>query len=128
MAKKIYDILPPNKVNKPKEAVNIFIDHKKKRTRKALEQPQPIKKRFALKEILVGGGIIVFLCGIYLYNVLQSVQVEILPKLEVLALSEKVMADISVKEVDIAKKKVSPPVFLVRKTGSTGIYRTGSGP
>ncbi|OGZ64675.1 MAG: hypothetical protein A3A98_01610 [Candidatus Staskawiczbacteria bacterium RIFCSPLOWO2_01_FULL_40_39] len=126
MAKKIYDILPPNKVNKPKEAVNIFIDHKKKRTRKALEQPQPIKKRFALKEILVGGGIIVFLCGIYLYNVLQSVQVEILPKLEVLALSEKVMADISVKEVDIAKKMIPAQYFSEEKSGSREFDATGS--
>ena len=126
MAKKIYDILPPNKVNKPKEAVNIFIYHKKKRTRKALEQPQPIKKRFALKEILVGGGIIVFLCGIYLYNVLQSVQVEILPKLEVLALSEKVMADISVKEVDIAKKMIPAQYFSEEKSGSREFDATGS--
>jgi len=105
MSKKIYDILPPKLVHKVENTLkNLGGAAKKKKSRHRAVQNQYKEKHFPLKEILVGGLIIVFLLGIYFYNNLQKSDIQIWPKLDTLTLQEKIIADKMVDTVDLSKK------------------------
>ena len=76
MPKKIYDILPPKLANKTENTAKSFATHEKSHGQQKLKKPKkssPIildkkDKRFPLKEILIGGGVILIVLSIYLYN------------------------------------------------------------
>lgn len=139
MAKKIYDIVPPKEVRKVEITMKSLAakDAKKKRaTRLAKSQRkesssqvvQPVitqKKRFPLREIIVGVVIIVLLFGIYLFNKLPKVDVLVFPKLETITLEAKITADKSVDEIDMQKKIIPLRLLEEIKEASQEFPATG---
>lgn len=133
MAKKIYDILPPNLANKVEDTLrSLGIEEPNKKSRsvktrsRKKEAPKNRKKQFPSKELLVGGGVIVLLLGIYLYNKLPKAEILISPALETVTLQEKISADRSADSVNLAKKII--PAFYVeeRKDSTEQFAATGS--
>ena len=122
MPKKIYDILPPKLANKTENTAKSFATHEKSHGQQKLKKPKkssPIildkkDKRFPLKEILIGGGVILILLSIYLYNKLPKAQIQILPRMEQVSQEEKIVADKSIGEVDIIKKVI--PAYYAEET------------
>ncbi|MEK7664254.1 MAG: hypothetical protein AAB340_02345 [Patescibacteria group bacterium] len=139
MAKKIYDIVPPKVARKVETTIKSLYakDAKKKKTAKSVKLPkkgllpqalQPadqLKRRFPLREILVGGAVVFLLFGIYFYNKLSKVTIEILPKLDLITLDSSVTADKSVKEVDLEKKLIPLKLLEEEKESSQEFPATG---
>ena len=118
MPKKIYDILPPKSVKHVEHVAKSqgVVDKSKKKSRKEIQRHQKaaylqIPKTFPKKEILVGGGVIIFLLGVYFYNTLPWAQVQILPKMDVLSFEEIITADKSFDKVD-ALEKIIPAQYI----------------
>jgi len=118
MSKKIYDILPPKSVKHVEHATKSqgVVDKSKKKSRKEVQRRQKtaylqIPKTFPKKEILVGGGVVIFLLGVYFYHTLPWVQVQILPKMDVLSFEETITADKSFDNVD-ALEKIIPAQYV----------------
>ena len=135
MPKKIYDIKPPKVVQKAK--MGPVAPRKRRTVRK--EAPVPVaekiypsqlrqekEKRFPLRELLIGGGVIVLLLGIYFYNTLAYATIEISPKTEVLSFQEKISADKSYDNVNLLKKIIPARVVLQEKEASQQFPATGS--
>jgi len=153
--KKIYDITPPKVAYKVENTIKEMAvnDKPKKAPKKAkvvfqsakliqppqptqspqsIKQPQPLqlpegrKRRFPLREILVGSSVILILLCIYFYNTLPKADIEIWPKTEVLSLQEKVKSDKSVTSVDFDKKVIPAQYVEVEKASWQEFQATGS--
>src|SRR3989344_7335731 len=123
MAKKMHDILSPTAKRKidntVKELVEgLSVEPKKKRVsrKKVVQEPvlvakKTIKKRFPLKEVLVGGVVVVLLLGWYGVTKLPKADIEIWPKTETLTLSQKINADKSATAVD-AVRAIIPATYM----------------
>ncbi len=121
MSKKIYDILPPKLANKKKNAIkkadeskNDFIDpiiRSKKQKSESVAHPFIEKKRVPLREILVGGAVILLLFSIFLYNKLPRADIQIWPIMTQFYLQEKIAADVSVNATDVSRK-VFPAQYI----------------
>ncbi len=130
MAKKIYDIVPP-KV-KAETAAKILSKEKVKKPRKkplvnivktSAPIPQPMidsvmpapressKRKLPIKELSIGGVIILCLLGIYLYNALPKANIQIWPSTETLSFQENITADKSIKSIDV-DKKIIPAQYI----------------
>lgn len=132
MPRKIYDILPPKIASKVEDTIRSLDIKSKSKTRRRKEArtqkkaPQkPAKERFPMKEILVGGAVIALLLGIYFYGRLPRVHVEILPRLDLTTVEEKVTADKSVKDIDLQKKIIPLEVLEEVKESSQEFPATG---
>ncbi len=144
--KKIYDITPPKVAYRVENTIKAMAANDKpkkapKKTSTILQSPQPskepqsppplalpehTKRRFPLKEIVIGGAAIVLLLCIYLYNSLPKADIEIWPKTEVLSLQENIKADKSVTAVDFEKKVIPAQYIEVEQDGSQQFQATGS--
>lgn len=115
MAKKIYDILPPKLVNKTEDKIkDLGGAVKKKRSYHKTARNHHKERHFPLKEILIGGSVIVFLLGIYFYNKLPKANIQVWPKIDNLILQEKITADKAVNIVDYSKKVI--PAQYIEQT------------
>lgn len=141
-AKKIYDILPPNIAHKVEDTLkSLGIEEPKKRAtsktrsrkkeapRAALVKPTSKErkaKRFPLPELLVGGGVIAVLLGIYFYTKLPKAEILISPATETISLEEKISANRSAAGVD-TEKKIIPAIYLEEQQEATKQFSaTGS--
>jgi len=105
MSKKIYDILPPKLINKVEDTLkDLSGAAKKKKSHRKTVQERHKKRPFPSKEILIGGLVIVFLLGIYFYNKLPRVDIQIWPKTDNLTLQEKITADKAIDNIDLLGK------------------------
>lgn len=116
MPKKIYDIVPPKTA--PKEESEKFPVAVKVSTRRnRTPAPDPVlqpqiepqvlykrQRRFPLREVFVGGFIMVFLAGFYYAGKLAKADVEIWPTLGELEFQERLTADITATAVDLDHK------------------------
>jgi hypothetical protein len=112
MAKKMYDILPPKEAKKLAHAIKALGEEdKKERKEKSIPHKKPAlatrkkkERRFPLRELIIGGIIILLIIGAYLYVSLAKAEINVYPKLDAFNFSEKVVSDKSVNVVDMAKK------------------------
>lgn len=137
MAKKMYDVKPPKVAHKIEETIKDFSvqDIKKKHHHKAAVSgisPEGVKtkshkknRRFPLRELLVGGGIIIVLLAVYFYFKLPYADIEIWPKLDDVSLQEKITADKSVSQVSLENKTIPAQYVEITKDGSQTFPATG---
>lgn len=127
MSKKIYDILPPKLVQKTTDEIQHLIgNNTKKKNRSGAGRKKNISKRFPLREILVGGSVILFLLGAYFYNTLPKADIEIWPKVESATFQETIVSDKSSDLVDISKKVIPAQYIEESLDGSQEFQATGS--
>lgn len=138
MPKKIYDILPPGAKKKTQQKEKVVV--KKPRVKKqpvsqpdvenilpvvspefAPVMPEPeeqvltIKKKFPVKEILVGCAVLLFVVFGYLYFKLQKVDIQIWPSTEVLSYKEVISADKSVQSINQDDNIIPAKIFTEQK-------------
>jgi hypothetical protein len=144
MAKKIYDILPPEIIKKAKDSLkSLDVAGKRKKVRtknthstsnKKAKNPQIkpvadiIKKGFPAKEVLIGGLIAISLLGIYFYKKLPKADIEIWPKLNVLNIEVKVTADKTIDAIDLNKNAIPATYIEQTEEGSQEFQATGIAP
>ena len=112
----MFDILPPKIAHKIESGIKSLTreeKHNKGRGNKKhhKESNSNKEKKFPLKEILAGSGVLFLILAGILYFKLQKVNIEISPKIEVLSFKEQVMADNSVDTID-SKNKTIPAQFF----------------
>jgi hypothetical protein len=137
MAKKMYDILPPQKKKKAETGIKYSMNGKKPRSARKTEkvekiakiektEKKPIRaerpqaaervstgtgKIFSMKNILIATGVLaVILCGVFYFK-LQKVDVEILMKTETVSFEDKITADASKTNV-VSEDKIIPAEYI----------------
>lgn len=130
MAKKIYDIKPPNMISKTdgeKKKSTGGVRKKKSEVKLAALTPKKIEvRKFPKKEIFVGSAIIILLLCIFLYNKLPRADILISPKIESLALQEKITTDRNIATIDLNKKIIPAEYLEHTEEGSQEFPATGS--
>lgn len=121
MAKKFFDIIPPEKVESSSEKLEF-----QNKTEPLLED---IEKRSSFKRIFLKGLIfcLVFLIliGISSYFFFSKVEVDIWPELEILTFEEKIMVDLSIENPDFKTKVIPGKVFSDQRFASEEFPATG---
>ena len=137
MSKKMFDIMPPKMAHKSKALPGAAL-HKKTRRKETKEVKEPImpgkshhvppkqEKRFPLKELVIGGVVIVLLLAFYGITKLPKADIQIFPKLDTLTLSEKIVADKSVTAVNMASKTIPAQYLEETKESQQEFPATGS--
>ncbi len=69
------------------------------------------ERRFPVMEVAIGGGVVILLLAIYLFNSLPKSDIKIWPKVETLSFQEKITASKKVTAVDISKKMI-PALYI----------------
>lgn len=150
MAKKMHDILPPRAKRKvakvPKELEKDIKSLRSSMQNTAKEGPKvkyeplaPVKdvplqplptikkeKRFPLREILVGGAVVVFLLCIYGFVKLPKAEIQIWPKTETITLNEVLVADASATGISLDLKSIPAQYVEISKDASQDFSATGS--
>src|SRR3989338_8755892 len=127
MSKKMYDILPPKMAHKVEDAVRAMGgDHKKKKPHAGKSRSHKKENRFPLKELIVGGVIILALLSVYLYNKLPKADIGLWPQVQVLDLEEKITAEKSATQVSVAKNIIPAAYFEESKEATQEFEATGS--
>ncbi len=123
----MFDILPPKLARKIESEIKSLAGVEEKHNKK-----QPVgkhykkahsaktagaggKRRFPLKKILAGSGVLVLILFGILYFKLQRATVEIWPKTEVLSFKEQIMADNSADTIDSGIKIIPAKVIEEEK-------------
>ena len=128
MAKKIYDVVPPKVANKIENTVRDLSVVKSIRKKRVAKTVKPIKKglqtpppqvllpqrSFPKREVFIGLFILSLLVGVYFLGKLPKAEIEISPALETISIEDKILADKSVSEIDLAKKII--PLRLIEDT------------
>ncbi len=112
MPKKIYDIKPPKLVKKRKIASKVVP------VVKIESKPSTPERRFPLIELMMGGGVVVLLLGIYFFNTLPKADIQIWPKIDTISFQEKITASKKFNTVDIAKK-IIPAMYVEESKEAT---------
>lgn len=121
MAKKMFDILPPKTVKKIEKEVKSLLgdDKKSKKARVDKKHTKELKekraRRFPLREVLAGSGILLLVVLGVLYFKLQKADVDVWPKTEVLSFKEQVMADKTVDAIDSNSRTIPAQYFEEEK-------------
>ena len=136
MAKKIYDIKPPKVAKKIENTIKELsspasVSRKPKNNKRVKKDHSGRVNFITRKNILIVSSALVFVFGIYLYNSLQKVTVEISPVTQTLSFQNKVMADISVKDINLVSSIIPADYIEIEKEGqqefpSTGMSSTDS--
>ncbi len=122
----MFDIVPPKLAHKIENTIkDLERDNKKKKHHKGAKNYKK-ERHIPLKEVFVGGTIIIFLFGIYLYNNLPKADIEIWPKIDTLTLQEKITADKSVNSLDLLNKVIPAQYVEVQKDSWQEFPATGS--
>jgi len=129
MAKKIYDIKPLNVAKKIentiKEISSPAIIHKKPKHNRLRKEANERRILFTRKSVIITSVVLIFALGIYLYNSLQKVTVEIYPVVQNLSFQNKVKADTSVKAVDLSSNLIPADLIEMEKDGQQDFPATG---
>ena len=135
MPKKMHDILPPKAKRKidstVKELVrDLSVAPKKRKVsqKKIVQEPVLVKqdRRFPLKEIVIGGVVVVLLLGWYGVTKLPKADIQIWPKTDTLTLSQKITADKSATKLNISGG-IIPAIYIEEiKDGKQEFLATGS--
>jgi hypothetical protein len=124
MPKKFFDIIPPHLVPDFEKKLKSLVGEKK--TKKKIKKDGKKKKPTRLKGILITAGIFVLLVIIYLYFKLPSLNVVIWPKTEDVAFTEQILADSSLKEIDLQNKTIPAKFISEEKETWQEFSATGS--
>jgi len=122
MSKKIYDILPPKVAHRLE---NFLTKDSKAKTSRRKSRNRIHKKNLPLREILVGGGVILILFVIYFVSQLPRTEIQIRPKTDVLAFEEQITAEKSVEAVDLARKMMPAQYIEQEQEGWQVFEATG---
>ncbi len=134
----MYDILPPKLANKVQETVKELGATQKPRRRTAKsagapKQPKiqpkitkPKERRFPLKELLIGGGVILLLLGVYLFTTLPKADIQIMPKTEAFQEQQKLVADKTVTTADYTQKAIPARYLEETKDATQQFPATGT--
>ncbi len=130
----MHDILSPKAKRKidstVKEIVkDLSVVSRKKRTvHKKIVQESIVKKEksFPLKEIVIGGAVVVLLLAWYGITKLPKADIQIWPKIDTLTLSQKITADKSVTVIDISRGIIPATYVQEIKDGKQEFLATGS--
>ncbi len=126
MAKKMFDIVPPKMAHKVENTIkDLAKDNKKNKHHKEVKHHNK-KSRFPLREILIGGGVIIILLSIYAYIKLPKADIQIWPKMDTLTLQEKITADKSIDLPDLVNKIIPAQYMEVQKEAQQEFPATGS--
>lgn len=116
MAKKMFDILPPDLAKKIEKGIESLGKEDKKTNRNKKHRGKNQKeRRFPLREVLVGSGVLLLIVAGILYFKLQKAEVLIWPKTEILSFKEQISADDSIESVDIAGNIIPVKYFEEEK-------------
>ncbi|MDO8529835.1 MAG: hypothetical protein Q7S10_00265 [bacterium] len=149
MAKKIYDIMPPKVANKLENTIRDSDKKAKKAAprgrkkaiaaaplvapviRQAKAKPAPIyteekEKHFPLKEVLIGGAIVLVLLIGYSITRLPKVDIQISPAMETLSLEETILANKTVTAVNTSRKTIPAVYMEEQQTGTEEFNATGN--
>jgi hypothetical protein len=152
MAKKLYDIVPPEVARKKKntvKAADVAVVKKPRKPRvkaapkvfqslpptpppptmmppRPISSPMPSGRRFPVKEVVLGVLIVVALLGVWGYIKLPKADVQIWPSTAVANFSEKVAAKTSVKSSDASSLVIPAQYVEVQKDVSQQFPATGS--
>lgn len=99
MAKKFFDIIPPQLASNIEEKLKGFTSGKK--TRKKAGKDKKRGTHFRLRGILISAGIFSVLIIVYLYFNLASATVEIWPKTEAVIFEQEITAEESLNEIEL---------------------------
>lgn len=144
MPKKIYDIKPPKVARKKIEKVVKEVSGKPRirRVKKDIVEnvvaevaPNTVRevirerkdKKSIWQPIASGVCVVLVLAGVYLFFKLPKADISVWPKIETLALEQKITATKSVNTVDEDKLIIPAKYFEVTKTKSQDFPATGSG-
>ena len=111
MAKKIFDIMPPEIWKRQQEGMI----HPKKKKRGLKKEKSRKSKKFYLKEILISGALFFVLVSGFFYFKLPRVSVEIWPKTELLTSNEKITIATSANEVSLTDKLIPGQFVEIEK-------------
>ena len=125
MPKKVYDIKPPKVAYKLEKTIKDMEVSRTKKSQNKADAPV-VKKRFPLKELLIGGALLVILISIALYIRLPKAQIQIWPRTENLILQDRVTFDKSINEVDLSGKIIPVKYLEEEKSGSKEFLSTGT--
>ncbi len=144
MPKKVYDILPPKLANSVEDTVKGMGAAKKPkrgRTTKAktaakqpsvVLPPPPVaarkvkEKRFPLRELFIGGGVVVLLLGIYLFTTLPHADIQVLPMVEAFQSEQKLVADKNMASASVTDKAIPARFMEEEKEATQQFAATGS--
>ena len=124
MPKKIYDIRPPKLVAKASGVKVAGATKRKPRAHKSVQRKS--ETRFPLREILIGGGVIVLLLAAFGAAKLPKADILISPKTEILSLQETMKADKAVGMVNMTTKTIPARTVAAEASGSEQFPSTGS--
>ena len=135
MAKKIYDIKPPKVAKKVENTIKEISSpvvssrklkngHAKSHLRR--EGHSKVKNIFTKKNFWIASSAFVLIVAIYLYNSLQSATIEISPVMQNLSFQNKIIADMSVKSIDLNSNLIPADYIEVEKDGQQEFKATGT--
>jgi len=126
MPKKIYDIKPPRVARKTERDIKEFLDKGKKKKPAAVVRHKK-ERQFSWKIFsIAGAGVLVLLCAV-LYFKLQSVTVEIWPKVDTLSYTKTITADSEAEIISLEDGIIPVKYIEIEKTGSQEFSATGNG-
>jgi len=119
MAKKIYDIKPPKIAKKNAGKVTIAKKHSKETNKRK-------EKKFPLRNVLAGAGILIVLAAVYLFFKLPKADIQIWPKTDVLSFQQTITVDNTASSNDLINKVIPAQYLEEEKEGSQEFPATGS--
>lgn len=124
MAKKIYDIKPPKTAKKTKDDIKPFVAAGKKKASK--DSCQRKEKKFPLKNVLMGAGVLVAVIAVYLFFKLPKADIQIWPKTDVLSYQQTITADKTASLNDLTNNVIPAQYLEEEKEESQEFPATGS--
>lgn len=143
MPKKIYDVVPPKansvkirRIQKPPVQDTLIERTEPVQTVQAFATEAPRapylkRRRFPVKEVFIGGFVILLLCVFYFASTLGKAEIQIQPKLDTITLEGTLTADKAVTTVDI-QNRIIPTQYIEQSQDSwqefeaTGVVKNAS--
>ncbi len=127
MKKKIYDILPPKLAKKIEKDSKLAggITISKRKPQKAISH-RKTERKFPIWQVVAGVLVIIIVIGVYLYNTLPYVKIQVSPKFSDVNIQDSLTADKSFQNVDLTQKTIPAQYIEIEKDGAQDFLATGS--